>query len=67
LDSVPLICMRRFANHADRFADAYRQKLTGAVAIWATRRYHGHRVLPNTIMDEIEELYTKPTAEAFRI
>jgi hypothetical protein len=59
LDSVPLACMRRFANRADRFSDSYRIGLTGATLMWATRKYHGHRVLPDTLMDDMEEWRNK--------
>lgn len=34
--------------------DAYRKGLTGKQAAWATKQYHGHRVLPNSILDELE-------------
>ncbi len=33
--------------------DAYRQGLTGEQAAWANRKYHGHRVLPKTILAEL--------------
>ena len=35
--------------------DAYRRGLTGAQATWANRKYHGHRVLPNTILAELDK------------
>ncbi|OBZ62739.1 hypothetical protein A0H81_15008 [Grifola frondosa] len=53
LDSVPLITMRRFATRSHRFMDAYRKGLSGKQAIWASKKYRGHRVLPNTILDEL--------------
>jgi hypothetical protein len=28
--------------------------LNGAQAIWANKRYHGHRVLPDSIMNELD-------------
>ena len=34
--------------------DAYRHGLTGAQAVWATKKYKGHRVLPHTIMEDLE-------------
>jgi hypothetical protein len=38
--------------------DAYRQGLTGAEAVWANRKYHGHRVLPESLMIALEERRT---------
>lgn len=39
---------------SQRFMDAYAKGLTSAQAVWATRRYHGHRRLPLRILQEIE-------------
>ncbi|KIJ27201.1 hypothetical protein M422DRAFT_191323, partial [Sphaerobolus stellatus SS14] len=44
-----------FANQSARFMDAYRCGLTGAQAVWENKKYKGHRVLPNTIMEELEK------------
>lgn len=44
-----------FANRSARFIDAYTKGLSGAQAAWATRRYHGHRVLPNSIFKELSD------------
>ncbi|EPQ61326.1 hypothetical protein GLOTRDRAFT_102921 [Gloeophyllum trabeum ATCC 11539] len=57
LNAVPLDTMRRFATRASRFMDAYRRGLTGKQASWATRKYRGHRILPNSILDELEKPY----------
>ena len=35
--------------------DAYRKGLDGKGAAWAAKKYHGHRVLPESIMKEFEE------------
>jgi hypothetical protein len=35
--------------------DAYVRGLNGRQAAWAARKYRGHRVLPEGIMDEIEK------------
>ena len=35
--------------------DAYRKGLTGKQAAWASKKYKGHRVLPNTILAELEK------------
>lgn len=55
LDAVPLESMRRFANRSRRFIDAYSRGLTGSQAAWAARKYRGHRVLPESIMDDLEK------------
>ncbi|PPQ68183.1 hypothetical protein CVT24_005070, partial [Panaeolus cyanescens] len=55
LQSIPLETMRRFANRSARFIDAYSRGLNGRQAAWAARKYKGHRVLPESIMDELEK------------
>ena len=40
----------RYANRAARFIAAYAQGLTGAEAAWVNRKYHGHRVLPPSMV-----------------
>ena len=49
-----LILRCRFSNRSQKFMDAYAQGLNGWQAAWATRKYKGHRMLPETIMNEIE-------------
>lgn len=44
----------RFATRARRFVDAYAKGLDGKEAVWATKKYKGHRVLPNSIMQELD-------------
>jgi hypothetical protein len=34
--------------------DAYRKGLDGPKAVWANRKYHGHQVLPNNIIETLE-------------
>jgi len=34
--------------------DAYQKGLNGPQAVWANRKYHGHQVLPNNIMETLE-------------
>jgi len=34
--------------------DAYRKGLTGAQAVWANRKYHGHRTLPPEPINSID-------------
>ncbi|KAF8225733.1 hypothetical protein L208DRAFT_413992 [Tricholoma matsutake] len=53
LDDIPLLQIRRYANRSARFIDAYSKGLTGADAIWANQKYHGHRVLPASILAEV--------------
>jgi transposase len=40
----------RYANRAARFIDAYKHGLNGIQASWANRKFHGHRVLPKSII-----------------
>ncbi|KAG2078385.1 hypothetical protein BDR04DRAFT_1124254 [Suillus decipiens] len=54
LDSVPLDAIHRFSTQSLRFMDAYCKGLNGKQAAWASKRYRGHRVLPETIMAELE-------------
>ena len=53
LEAVPLKSMRKFANWSRRFMDAYEKGLNGRQAAWASRKYRGHRVLPERIMREL--------------
>ncbi|KAF9510307.1 hypothetical protein BS47DRAFT_1300305 [Hydnum rufescens UP504] len=54
LESIPLLSMRRFSNRSLRFMDGYRCGLNGSEAIWAVKKYHGHRCLPPELVHEIE-------------
>ena len=53
LESIPLSMMRKFSNRSLRVMDAYGRGLNGRQAAWASRKYRGHRVLPNDIMEEL--------------
>ncbi|KAJ2970674.1 hypothetical protein NUW54_g12678 [Trametes sanguinea] len=55
LESVPLQSMRRFYTRSLRFADAYTKGLSGKQAAWASKKYRGHRVIPDTIFEELTE------------
>ena len=55
LESVPLDSMRKFATRSQRFMDAYSRGLNGRQAAWAARKYRGHRVLPESIMNDLEK------------
>jgi hypothetical protein len=35
--------------------DPYKKGLNGRQAGWAARRYHGHCVLPESLMDDLEQ------------
>jgi hypothetical protein len=35
--------------------DAYQKGLNGKQAVWASKKYRGHRVLPESIMMELEK------------
>ena len=55
LGSIPLSMMKKFATRSRRFMDAYDRGLNGRQAAWAARKYRGHRVLPQNILDELEK------------
>ncbi|KAF8202487.1 hypothetical protein BJ912DRAFT_842685 [Pholiota molesta] len=55
LQSIPIPMIRRFATRSRRFMDAYDRGLNGVQAAWAARKYRGHRVLPENIMEELEK------------
>ncbi|KAJ6610922.1 hypothetical protein B0H10DRAFT_2224629 [Mycena sp. CBHHK59/15] len=59
LDSVPLKSMQKFARRSDRFMDAYHKGLDGVQAVWASKRYCGHRVLPKNIMELFDKFFKK--------
>jgi hypothetical protein len=35
--------------------DAYRKGLNGKQAAWASKKYRGHRVIPMTIMEDLDK------------
>ncbi|EIN05547.1 hypothetical protein PUNSTDRAFT_115955 [Punctularia strigosozonata HHB-11173 SS5] len=43
------------AKRSRRFMDAYRKRLNGKQAAWAAKKYHGHRQLPASIMEELDK------------
>ncbi|KAJ3840965.1 hypothetical protein F5878DRAFT_672164 [Lentinula raphanica] len=53
LDSIPLLSIRRFFNHTFRFMDGYEHGLNGRQAAWAARKYRGHQVYPDKLMEEV--------------
>ena len=44
---------KRYVRRSQKFMDAYYRKLNGKQAAWASKKYRGHRVLPESLMDEI--------------
>ncbi|TFK84495.1 hypothetical protein K466DRAFT_496470 [Polyporus arcularius HHB13444] len=55
LDTVKVQQVRRFFNRTQRFMDAYRKGLAGDGALWAAKRYSGHRTLPHNILAQFDE------------
>lgn len=49
----------RFSTHSLRFMDAYAKGLTGSQAAWASRKYRGHRVIPESILEELKRANIK--------
>ncbi|KAJ6471668.1 hypothetical protein DFH09DRAFT_1344122 [Mycena vulgaris] len=47
--------MRRLANRSMKFVDAYSKGLNSRQAAWAARKCRGHHVLPETILQELED------------
>jgi hypothetical protein len=45
----------RYANRSARFISAYGQGLSGAQAVWANRKYHGHHTLPPELVAYIRQ------------
>jgi len=39
--------------------DAYHRGLDGKQAAWAARKYRGHRILPESLMDDLEKAELK--------
>ncbi|KAG2357456.1 hypothetical protein BDR07DRAFT_1420313, partial [Suillus spraguei] len=46
----------RFSIRACRFMDAYEKGLNGKQAAWASKRYRGHRVLPDSILRDLNNV-----------
>ncbi|KAJ7170413.1 hypothetical protein C8R43DRAFT_875835, partial [Mycena crocata] len=47
--------MLEFANRSARFMDAYIVGSNGPLAAWAAQKYPGHRMIPGSLMDDLEE------------
>ncbi|QRV83075.1 DDE superfamily endonuclease [Ceratobasidium sp. AG-Ba] len=57
LDSVKLESIRRFAARSRRFVHAYGHGLSGSQAAWAAKKYRGHRVIPDTLLENLDDSY----------
>jgi len=42
-----------FANCLHWFIDMYKKGLNGQQAAWEARQYHGHLVLPESLIDDL--------------
>jgi len=42
---------RSYARKSHKFIDAYYKGLDGKQAAWASKKYHGHHLLPESLMD----------------
>ncbi|KAG2338450.1 hypothetical protein BDR05DRAFT_978180 [Suillus weaverae] len=54
LNAIPMDSMQRFTMRSARFIDAYQKGLNGTQAAWAIKKYCGHHVLLQTILDELD-------------
>ncbi|KAF8588218.1 hypothetical protein K439DRAFT_1645622 [Ramaria rubella] len=54
LDKVSHLQIIRYGNRSACFLSAYSQGLTGAEAVWANRKYHSHRTLPPSMVEEVK-------------
>jgi len=56
LNSISLCKIRKFARRCYRFMSAYRIGLSGKAAIFAVKKYHSHRRVPESVLMEFHEL-----------
>ncbi|CEL64037.1 hypothetical protein RSOLAG1IB_11021 [Rhizoctonia solani AG-1 IB] len=54
LESVKLGSIRRSAARSQRFVHAYRKGLSGSQATWATKQFHGHRIIPLALLERFD-------------
>lgn len=52
--STMILNQFRYVRRSRQFMDAYHRGLTGKQAAWAGKRYHGHRILSETLMADME-------------
>jgi hypothetical protein len=44
----------KFAMKSHRFIDAYDKGLNGKEVAWASKKYHGHWVLPESLLRDLD-------------
>jgi hypothetical protein len=47
--------INRYAQQSCKFMHAYYHGLNGKQAAWASKKYRGHRVLPESLMNDLEK------------
>ncbi|CUA68743.1 hypothetical protein RSOLAG22IIIB_13833 [Rhizoctonia solani] len=55
LESVKLESIRRFAARSQRFVHAYGRGLSGSEAAWAAKKYRGHRIIPDGLLEAMDK------------
>lgn len=56
---LPDLTVSRYATRSLRFMDAYRKGLNGKQVAWAAKKYRGHRMIPDTILQDLEKATVK--------
>ena len=51
---MKLATRHRFATRSCRFIDAYDKGLNGKEAVWASKKYCGYRVLPESLLRDLD-------------
>lgn len=46
----------RFAVHSAQFTDCYLKGLDGILAAYITQIFHGHRVIPGYVLQDLDEI-----------
>ena len=67
LDSIPLGLIRRFVRKSWRYMDAYRQGATGRLADFINKKYKGHRCIPTSWLNEVQDAYYSKYGEKAEI
>ncbi|PKY54915.1 hypothetical protein RhiirA4_474000 [Rhizophagus irregularis] len=57
LDSVPISHIRKYARKSARYMDCYRKGLDAKQAEYAVKKFKSHRMIPNSILINIDLLY----------
>src|ERR1700678_1258711 len=58
-DVKMLITFSRFPNRSRKFINAYSWGLNGRETAWAARKYRGQRVLPESLMQDLDNFESK--------